>query len=75
MAPKICGATNPPSTIDDTEELTTESERNHTAVSRLSQTSPELGPLTNVGQGIMLIKHMDPEVWQRKCGPRLRAPQ
>ncbi|XP_039644814.1 uncharacterized protein LOC120551448 [Perca fluviatilis] len=52
MAPKICGATNPPSTIDDTEELTTESKCIHTAVSHPNQTSPELGPLTKVGQAL-----------------------
>ncbi|XP_048011356.1 serine-aspartate repeat-containing protein G-like [Megalobrama amblycephala] len=50
MAPKIGGTTNPPSTIDDTEELTTESKCIHTAVSHPNQTSPELGPLTKVGE-------------------------
>ncbi|XP_035854784.1 histone-lysine N-methyltransferase set-1-like [Sander lucioperca] len=50
MAPKSCDATNVPSTIDETEELTTESKCIHTAVNHPNQTSPELGPLTKVGE-------------------------
>ncbi|XP_031170341.1 uncharacterized protein LOC116060748 [Sander lucioperca] len=50
MAPKSCDVTNVPSTIDETEELTTESKCIHTAVNHPNQTSPELGPLTKVGE-------------------------
>ncbi|XP_078100325.1 uncharacterized protein LOC144513205 isoform X3 [Sander vitreus] len=62
MAPKICGATNPPSTVDDTEELTTESKCIHTAISHPNQTSPELGPLTKVGEAL------DDEMAPKICG-------
>ncbi|CAM4574267.1 unnamed protein product [Leuciscus chuanchicus] len=62
MAPKMCGTTNPPSTTDDTEELTTESKCTHTAVSHPNQTSPELSPLTKVGEGL------DDEMAPKMCG-------
>ncbi|CAM4652493.1 unnamed protein product [Leuciscus chuanchicus] len=62
MAPKMCGTTNPPSTTDDTEELTTESKCSHTAVSHPNQTSPELSPLTKVGEGL------DDEMAPKMCG-------
>ncbi|CAM4736213.1 unnamed protein product [Leuciscus chuanchicus] len=62
MAPKMCGTTNPPSTTDDTEELTNESKCSHTAVSHPNQTSPELSPLTKVGEGL------DDEMAPKMCG-------
>ncbi|CAM4736204.1 unnamed protein product [Leuciscus chuanchicus] len=62
MAPKMCGTTNPPSTTDDTEELTNESKCTHTAVSHPNQTSPELSPLTKVGEGL------DDEMAPKMCG-------
>ncbi|XP_035862300.1 uncharacterized protein LOC118496116 [Sander lucioperca] len=61
MAPKSCDATNVPSTIDETEELTTESKCIHTAVNHPNQTSPELGPLTKVGEAL------DDEMAPKSC--------
>ncbi|XP_036391502.1 uncharacterized protein LOC118782303 [Megalops cyprinoides] len=61
MPPKVCGATNSPSTTEDIEEMTTESNQIQTAASDPNQMSPLLGPLNKIVKG---LEEMPPKV----CG-------